>query len=119
MMHKPTDEDASTSAFAAALWIWTIVIAIGTAITFGNAFARQSAYSGSSFNAGAAFGGLLVGAFSTIPFWALFSLAKHVLRNIIKLRTDLASHFPAAQTRPANAVPPRENREVQNWQNPE
>ena len=84
MMHKPTHEDKSTTPYAAALWIWTALVTIGTGMAFGNAFGDTL-----DFNYGWLFWGLLVGAFSTTPFWVLYGLGTQVLRNLIILRNDL------------------------------
>ena len=100
MTQKPTDSDRSTAPYAAALWIYTAVVAIATGVAFGNIFQTEADYvfsAHSSFNVGAFIGGLALGAFSTIPFWALYALGAHLLSNVIKLRDSLANAQGATQ----------------------
>jgi hypothetical protein len=87
MTPKPTADDRSTTPYAVVLGLYTLVVAVGFGVWFGNVFEDPDAV---GFNVMAFMGGLLVGAFSTIPFWALFALGGHILRNVIKLREAVA-----------------------------
>jgi len=89
MMRKPSHEDKSTTPYAAALWMWTALVTIGTGMAFANAFGE-----GPDFNFGWLVWGLLAGAFSTTPIWALYGLGTHILGNVIKVREDLAAQAP-------------------------
>lgn len=102
MISEPSQQDRSTAQFAVGLWIWTIVVTVGSGIAFGSAL---------DTGGGWAFGAM-VGAFSTIPFWVIFSLGKHVLRNVIALRSDLWRTSVAEAPPPKNAATSSAPRDV-------
>lgn len=99
MLRMPSEADRSTSVYAAAMWIWTAVAILATAIIAGTGWPNYDGYNGiSDMHWGAFFGGLVLGAFSTVPLWALYGLGKHIHRNVITLRTELAQQ--ASQVAP-------------------
>jgi len=73
------------------LWIWTIVSALAAGIFAGNAFPAYSGATGESqFNVGALFIGVLVGAFSTLPFWALYLLGSRGIELVLAHKGETA-----------------------------
>ena len=91
MMQKPTYVEQSTGTYLTALWIWTVLASALSGIAFGHAFRDGGTFSGWWVVWGA-----IAGALSTLPFWALYGLGRRILRNLIRLRTDLAGVLPPA-----------------------
>ena len=96
MMQKPTEIEQSTDTYKFALWTWTLLISALTGIALGYAFGEEGAISGWWV-----VWGVLAGALSTLPLWALYGLGKRILHNLVKLRTDLA-----AVSAPSSTAPP-------------
>jgi hypothetical protein len=97
MITAPTAEDRQTARFTFALWIWTLVAAFITA----EAAAKLFAHDDGALNGWAFIWGLLAGALSVLPFWAVFGVGRQVLRNTVKLRTELAAESQAEAQRVA------------------
>lgn len=86
MIETPSELDKSTGPYKLALWIWTILASVITGIAFGYAFGE-----GTTFAGWWVAWGVIAGALSTVPFWALYGLGGLILRNVNKLRSDLAA----------------------------
>lgn len=95
MLTKPNEATSSTSGVKAALWFWTVLVAIGTGVAFGNLYASIDYFGNTTFNGGAFFGGLIAGLLSTVPFWALYSLGAGIHQHLVTLRAQLAESEPA------------------------
>lgn len=76
MITAPTAEDRQTARFTFALWTWTLVAAFIAA----EAAAKLFAHEDGALNGWAFIWGLLAGALSVLPFWAVFGVGRQVLR---------------------------------------
>ena len=86
MAKTPSEAEKSTGTYAFALWIWTVLAAIGVGLVSGYRFGNGEEIDGWWFLWGA-----IAGALSTIPFWALYGLGGQTLRNLTALRRDIAA----------------------------
>ncbi|MCR6711402.1 MAG: hypothetical protein NVV57_01360 [Demequina sp.] len=69
--------DGAVSLARGLLWIYTVVICLAAGIVFGNAFKTADDFGYPAF-----LGGILLGAFGTIPFWALYIVGARALELI-------------------------------------
>jgi len=90
MAREPSSLDRDSTGYTSLLVVWTITVTVGMAVVFGNLFATEMADGAHVFSWGAAVGGAIFGLFSSIPFWVLLGFAKLLLRNVLKLRADIA-----------------------------
>jgi len=102
MLTKPSQIETSLSGIAGALWLWTALVSIATGIAFGNIFATEHAYSDAEFSGGAFVAGLVAGAVSTVPLWALYNLGAKIQANLVAFRSQLAD-VEAARSKQSNA----------------
>jgi len=90
-MRAPSTEDRDTSNYTIAMVIWTFLAVVGTGFLFFYIFESVDSQTGAISHTPAMFVlGMLAGALTTLPLWALFGLGLQLLRNTLKLRADLA-----------------------------
>ena len=83
----------SVNFYAGILWTWTIIVVLATGIWAALIFGTIDPDSGQAELNGAAFlGGLVGGAFSTLPLWALFGLGAYVARKHRAARAEQRQH---------------------------
>lgn len=88
------------------LWVWTIASSLAAGIVAGNAFpAYVEATGETQFNVGALFIGVLVGAFSTLPFWALYILGSRGIELVLAHKSETARLRLAVASLGAAGVP--------------
>jgi len=112
---------SGSQPYTGLLWLWTVVSALGTGLILGNLFASQVPFSDEAeFNSGAFVGGVIGGAISAIPVWALFGIGTRLLSNsaairaeLIRARTHNESPKAAAPPVPVVDVPPSPTSETE------
>jgi hypothetical protein len=81
--------DGAVSLARGLLWIYTVVICLAAGIAFGNAFKTLDEYGAPAFSIGAFLGGILLGAFGTIPFWALYIVGARAVELVGRQRQEV------------------------------
>ena len=81
--------DGAVSLARGLLWIYTGVICLTVGIAFGNAFKALDDYGNPTFNVGAFLGGVLLGAFGTVPFWALYIVGARAVELVSAQRQEV------------------------------
>src|SRR6188474_3337679 len=73
----------SITYYAGLLWVWTALVSLGSAVWFWMSTSAVDYESGENTHSDIFFLiGLVLGAVSTLPFWAVFGLGAHLARKL-------------------------------------
>ncbi len=89
------------------MWTWFIASTIGVGVLFGNAF--STGYR-EEFNAGAMFGGFIVGAIGCLPAMAFFNVLLRILQSQHALHSSPAAAPRGVRSTPAQQSTPSTTR---------
>ena len=75
--------------YAGVLWVWTVVVIVASGVLASFAYSTVDYVTGATQpNGTALLGGMIGGAFSTLPLWALFGLGAHLARRSHEARAE-------------------------------